>query len=363
MNSFVAETSVALIINASAGQQVADRVVHMFNAAQRRRYRVLTIFRDDSHDTLQENIHHDDLINFATKGISSVAGELYTNPEITFIWVSRTQRERPFFHQQVNRTSSTGYCVFPPSDIMTDDRMFHWLSAFMVHLVYLKDLPGKTRKHNAGSNFCLNTEIKNHNGEPTNLILNDICYSCCNQRLSQINVNDSFNLLTDFLETNRLYLLQRSKLEALPQKGALKITNPTFDIAFPALNNRKVAFTPLEKVVYFLFLHVEEGIHLSDIGLYQDWMEFIYARIASSRSKVRINKHIRYLCDSSDNSISEKISRIRLKLEAVGGKAFADRFCIKGKRGGVKRIDLDRSSIITDNGTSIILASSSDTSN
>lgn len=78
-----------------------------------------------------------------------------------------------------------------------------------------------------------------------NLILNDICYSCCNQRLSQINLDDSFNLLTDFLETNRLYLLQRSKLEILPQKGAIIITNPTFDIAFPAHNNRKVTFTTM----------------------------------------------------------------------------------------------------------------------
>lgn len=90
MNSFISETSVALIPNASSGQQVADRVVYVFNATQRCRYRVLTIFRDNSHDTLQENIHHDDLINYAIKGIASVAGELYTNPKITFIWVSRT---------------------------------------------------------------------------------------------------------------------------------------------------------------------------------------------------------------------------------------------------------------------------------
>lgn len=356
MNSFTGDRTVAFIVNASAGRQIADQVGHMLNAAQRRRYQILTVFRDDAHDGVHDGMSSHDFLRITGKVIAGVRQEMYSKPGVTFIWVSRANRERPFFHQHVTERGSNGYCVFPYAAHLSDEYLFHWLNAFMVHLMYLKELPKAMRKHEAQSAFCLHAEIRNCDGLPANLMLNDICYDCFRQTASTLKGDHAFYLLTDFLEANRPNLLQRTKLEVTPQHGSLKITDPRFDIVFPALGNRKVAFTPLEKVVYFLFLRVPEGIHLSDIALYQEWMKFIYSRMAISRSKLQINKHIRALCDSSDNSISEKISRIRLKLEAVGGKAFANRFCIKGNRGGVKRIQIDRAAVATDIGASIIFS-------
>lgn len=348
--------SVAFIVNASIGKGFAEDIGRMFTSVQRKRYHIRIVSRDDAHDGWNRYMNRRDLLNKAEKIISTVREQMADLHGVTCLWVSRGIREEPLFHQQIRAERSNGYCVFPVANKLPDELMFNWLLAFMEHLLYLKQISLSPRLHKSGQSYCLCAPIRNFEGLPPALVLNDVCCHCLQDACSLLQGDHSFRMLTDFLEQNRPKLLQRTRMLLVQNSASIRITDPKFDILFPELNNRNVVLTPLEKVVYFLFLRIPEGLHLSEVGKYQDWMKGMYSKLAITRSRLQINKHIRALCDSSDNSISEKISRIRLKLEALGGRAFADRFSVKGERGGVKRIHIDRASIAVDKAASSIFA-------
>lgn len=271
------------------------------------------------------------------------------------ICVAPGAADEVFFHEHLRKQGTNGYCFTGTRQKNNQRQMTAGVTAFAAHLLYLHRLQRQFHhRENAQQTTCMHARIHQCAGWPAVLRLNDICNACLNnQQLLDIPTAD-LQLLGEVLERQRPYLLNRYQLLHGRKDQYIKVTGNDFTITFSALGERTVPFTPLEKVVYFLFLRHPEGISLDMLPAHQDWMKMMYARIATSRSRLQFNKHIRALCDPTDNSISEKISRIRLKLEAIGGMSFARTFCIKGRRGEVKKITLQQTRLITDRVTALI---------
>ena len=110
--------------------------------------------------------------------------------------------------------------------------------------------------------------------------------------------------------------------------------------------NREVVMLPLPKTIFLLFLNHPEGILFKELIDYREEMLAIYKRITQREHIDDVLQSIDALCDPMNNSINEKCSRIRAAFLEVVAPHMADSYYIIGKRGGAKRIALERKLVI-----------------
>ena len=110
--------------------------------------------------------------------------------------------------------------------------------------------------------------------------------------------------------------------------------------------NREVVMLPLPKTIFLLFLNHPEGILFKELIDYRQEMLVIYKRITQREHIDDVLQSIDALCDPMNNSINEKCSRIRSAFLEVVAPHMADSYYIIGKRGGAKRIALERKLVI-----------------
>jgi hypothetical protein len=96
-------------------------------------------------------------------------------------------------------------------------------------------------------------------------------------------------------------------------------------------------------VVYVLFLNHPEGIILKDIYLHKTELRNIYRRISSRSDEMEMEKSIEDLINPLSGSLNQKISRIQHKLNLLMTFSLVSNYSIRGAKGLVYRIILDRS--------------------
>lgn len=252
-------------------------------------------------------------------------------------------------HQEIDKRNPFGLCFLSEHDCADQERFCAILASFINHYAYCYTANGNGYVAREGhESWCINRPLDFETMMPLSLQLNDICPACLRERKDLLGRDPRFQRLTDYLEKQRVFLLNRTALLRNHAEPLLSISGPRYDICFPQLGNARLELTPLEKVTYLLFLRHAEGLHLHEVGNHFEWLIRAYARIASTRSRAQINKHVKMLSDAGDNSISEKISRIRHKLEKLGGKTFAQQYGIRGPRGGIKKINIRPAQLLLD---------------
>lgn len=109
---------------------------------------------------------------------------------------------------------------------------------------------------------------------------------------------------------------------------------------------REVMMQPLVKSVYVLFLRHLEGISFYDLKEYETELTEIY-RVTSNyaQSKILLD-NIDRLTNRQDNSINEKLSRVKVAFNSLLPKSMADQYYIRGMRGKEKRIHLPSDMIL-----------------
>jgi hypothetical protein len=107
-----------------------------------------------------------------------------------------------------------------------------------------------------------------------------------------------------------------------------------------------IKLSPLDKAVYFLFLRHPEGINFSCLPDYRDELMEIYKKLMNYRTTASMLRSVEDVTDPTKNSINEKCARIRRAFVEYLGAYKANKYCITGKRGEVKRITLDRNSVV-----------------
>lgn len=109
---------------------------------------------------------------------------------------------------------------------------------------------------------------------------------------------------------------------------------------------KEVHMEPILKAVYLLFLKHPEGIAFKFLPDYRQELAEIYNKVRPWGLSDRAIRSIEDVTNPLLNSINEKCARIRKTFTNLLGPSMADNYCVKGKRGEVKRISLPHDLVV-----------------
>ena len=154
----------------------------------------------------------------------------------------------------------------------------------------------------------------------------------------------------------RIHMLQNQGVDSLILKQILNrmvdenrplsrvVITGDLRILLPDYQDMEIRMEPVNKALFLLFLRHEEGIRIKELVDYRSELESFYGRLShDDREKRRAT--IDSLVDPTNNSIHEKISRIREAFIARFAEDLAENYFITGPRGEAKRIRIDRSMV------------------
>jgi hypothetical protein len=104
----------------------------------------------------------------------------------------------------------------------------------------------------------------------------------------------------------------------------------------------EIPMYPLAKIVFILFLKYPDGIRFKEMSDHLPELERLYQDVTGRELDTRIRNSLIDLCDSSHQSLPQKIARIRGALCSLLPRSIADVYSIQGPNGAPKKIPLDR---------------------
>jgi hypothetical protein len=121
------------------------------------------------------------------------------------------------------------------------------------------------------------------------------------------------------------------------------VINQDFKIYLPDFDHMEIEMTPLPKSLFILFLRHPEGIFLKHIADYKQELLEIYKLLSYKEKFSDIVDSINRICNPTDGSINEKLSRIKEAFIKKIAIEYARNYIITGERGQTKKIMLNRS--------------------
>lgn len=195
---------------------------------------------------------------------------------------------------------------------------------------------------------CVNDFCKDKNDIALKLRTADICTNCqtlLNDRaIDPLMSRQIFQTLDDI----RANMLFRERIKTTMRPSRMEIRGKDKKIFFSDLRETELKLGPLEKIVYLLFLEHPEGLHFTEISDHKDRLTELYKETGFARTLPELQNSISQLIDPTENSLSEKISRIKRKIVSLLGPELAEYYIIDGERDAKKKILLDRKLLIED---------------
>ena len=156
-------------------------------------------------------------------------------------------------------------------------------------------------------------------------------------------------ILAEIERLQRKYGITIEDLEAViafrVKLSRLRITEKKA-IVLEDFDHKEVKMDTLTKAVFLLYLKHPEGIRYKELSDYQQELEEIYSSITGREDLDTIRKSVSDLCDPLNNSINEKVSKVKKAFKDVVNEHTAKFYYIDGKKGTAKRIALDRSLVL-----------------
>lgn len=158
--------------------------------------------------------------------------------------------------------------------------------------------------------------------------------------------------LDEFRALMAKYGMTLADLETLIREGTTPsrlVVTAKFKIFLKDYDNKEVVLNPLAKAVFLLYLQHPEGLRFKDLCDYRDELERIYFKISNSSDLEKMRASIdRLVSPVDDNSINEKVSKIKKAFCDVVDERIAQMYFIDGPAGGIKGIPLDRSLLVVE---------------
>lgn len=189
---------------------------------------------------------------------------------------------------------------------------------------------------------CVNDFCQNKKDITFKLRTADICNDC-QQLILKKNIDPSIiNQVISIIEDIRKQMLFRERFVMTKQLSRVCVKGSRQRIFFTDLSNAELNLTPLERLVYLLFLKNNQGLHYTHVIDHEDWLKETYLQIGNG-TLANMHNSVKQLVDRTENSLSEKISKIKYKLEQLAGKDLAENYTINGNRSEIRLIKFDRS--------------------
>ena len=168
--------------------------------------------------------------------------------------------------------------------------------------------------------YCTLEKIKKHIEELKSLGYYEVLI-----RDTLIKLMDDDALQSEDLKLSRLYM------------------DSEFKIYLPDYRNVEIKMTTLPKALFILFLRHPKGIALKQLSDYEPELMKIYQLISSRENLVDMGESIKRICSPWDQSVNEKLSRIREAFVCHISDYYAQHYYITGERSKQKGIQIDRS--------------------
>lgn len=135
--------------------------------------------------------------------------------------------------------------------------------------------------------------------------------------------------------------------EAINTQEGIRLSRLYMDSEFrlylPDYKNVEIKMTTLPKALYILFLRHPEGIILKQLSDYEPELMKIYQLISNRENLADMSDSVKRMCSPIDQSLNEKISRIREAFVSQISDNYAKHYYITGERAKEKVIKIDRS--------------------
>ncbi len=199
-------------------------------------------------------------------------------------------------------------------------------------------------KHPLG---CVNDFDLNKKDIALKLRTADICIDCQRVIKSRKVPPPLVNQILSTMEGIRKQMLFKERFKYHLQPAPMLFNLVQRKAQLVDMPSMTVRFTPLEATIYYFFLQHEEGLALNEMYRYENELFNIYAKcsVANSDNNIAAMKDsINILVDPLENSLNEKISKIKSKFIKVLGKDVAAFYYIlKDTETGNYKVDIDRS--------------------
>lgn len=173
----------------------------------------------------------------------------------------------------------------------------------------------------------------------------DVCQDC-QQKIYNAGVSHALCLqVFRIMESIRSHILFRERYFITRTEPHLVVDVSKRMLSIPELGHIPLVLNPLEFVLYLFFLRHPEGVKLNYLQDYYEEILVDYLRMKVSGGKDMAGVRIRDLVGPHSNSASEKISRIKKKLQQAFGPEMAEQLYIVGDNAEPKRIPLSRDKV------------------
>jgi hypothetical protein len=192
---------------------------------------------------------------------------------------------------------------------------------------------------------CLNDYCQDKSQVLLKLRTADICKNCMNILKDRVE-SSILKHAIDLMESLRLKMKFVQNID--DEQTRLKITNKQLQF-IGSFGTITIRLTPMEMAIYKLFLNHKDGIRFADLIDHDKKEEFLnnYRELSPNLTYDACLKTVeKYVRTWEDNSMSERISKIRKKIEGGLGKEQAKPFIIAGLNAEPKRIEVDRNFLI-----------------
>ncbi|MBN8622243.1 MAG: hypothetical protein J0L47_03765 [Flavobacteriales bacterium] len=108
----------------------------------------------------------------------------------------------------------------------------------------------------------------------------------------------------------------------------------------------EIKLNPLHKALYFVFLENPDGIYINHLSEHKQQIMDWYLKLSNRKLSESMEKSIEDLCNPMENSVYEKISRIRKEFVSQMNERLARIYYIDGYITAEKKIKLSRNFVI-----------------
>ncbi|WP_439882335.1 hypothetical protein ACSX1A_04040 [Pontibacter sp. MBLB2868] len=221
----------------------------------------------------------------------------------------------------------------------------------VVEKIYYKDIQEKVHHAHPTPVGCMSDFCQKKSDIIFKLRTADICPDCIDDMVGAGVRGDVINQAIMLFEKTRNEMLFRQRFKQLPSRLHISRGNV---IQLLDYQGKVIDLAPLEKTVFFLFLKHPEGILLKNRAQYRQEVEAIYRKLTiytpgdevqQAELEKELSESARALTDPLDNSMSEKITRIKSKFTKELGAETAKYYSIQGERGQLRKILLNRTMV------------------